>query len=1013
MRSRYRPRESLLGELPRADDDQTPRGRRGWRSTSRRLAALAVLLALAAGVAAEQIGVSALAATTGPLSWSAPTVVDDHYPYAAPQMIDTLSCTSDALCVGDTSNQLDGDIFASTTPASTSASSWSVLPTTLLSGSATAYSLAGTSCVTAGASPFCVIAGANLNNTADPGALVTTANPLGGASAFATQVFASSKFEHPSCASSTVCIAAATDPSGSTTTLYESSDPSSVTSWTPVAAYEAQSSPIVGTSCPTTTLCLAATYGGTVLNSTTPTNPSSWHSSSTTLTDTSSFSCASAAFCLASDDEDTETTTNPGANPPTWTSGTVGGNIAIDVTCFPDSRAANGNVICIGGTGQVGSGTFDDPGGLVVSVDLGANWEVEALNSYTGLPEAFDCPSDSGAECFIGTDSGAVITGTNVDTPGSQSFSAPVGAVPGVSALTHLVCPSTSLCVGGDEAGNILTETNGAPGTASSWTAGNVDPDNFLNAIGCTPSGSVCVGVDDSGHLVSSSDPAAGASLWSAPRQIDTGDGNILMGVSCPTASLCVSVDESGSVFTSTNPAGGPLTWSSPAELDQDVGALSCAPGTTFCLAIASGGNLISTTNPAGPASGWSSTGSIDGIELQGVSCPSISFCIATDAEGDVVTSSDPADGASAVWSAPAKIDSLELPLLACASASLCVASDETGGVLASSDPGGGAAAWSATTPIGPSPITALACAAGSTQCLAGDNVGDVLVGGPPAPGTPPTSPPVTPPVTSTTATVASTSSTTTSTSTTTSATKKATPPPPPVLGKSEDVTPVSGTVLVELPAGASTSSAHTAGGPLAASALSKGRKFIPLSQARQIPVGSILDTTKGTVGITAATPKKNTVFSGDFAGGIFELLQSRTQKGLSDLNLMDTKVRKTACVSIGKKATAAKSVSSKVLGLLKSTVKGSFTTRGGYSSATARGTAWTMTDECAGTLTHVTRDVVSVDDFATRKTVLVRAGHSFLAKASGVGTVGKRKGPRLAVAAALREAGVTFAASL
>jgi hypothetical protein len=46
------------------------------------------------------------------------------------------------------------------------------------------------------------------------------------------------------------------------------------------------------------------------------------------------------------------------------------------------------------------------------------------------------------------------------------------------------------------------------------------------------------------------------------------------------------------------------------------------------------------------------------------------------------------------------------------------------------------------------------------------------------------------------------------------------------------------------------------------------------------------------------------------------------------------------------------------------------------------RGTDWGVEDRCDGTLTLVHRGTVSVLDFGTRKTVLVHAGHSFLASA-------------------------------
>jgi ferric-dicitrate binding protein FerR (iron transport regulator) len=46
------------------------------------------------------------------------------------------------------------------------------------------------------------------------------------------------------------------------------------------------------------------------------------------------------------------------------------------------------------------------------------------------------------------------------------------------------------------------------------------------------------------------------------------------------------------------------------------------------------------------------------------------------------------------------------------------------------------------------------------------------------------------------------------------------------------------------------------------------------------------------------------------------------------------------------------------------------------------RGTIWTVTDRCDGTLTTVKRGKVAVKDFRRKKTVLVRAGKSYLAKA-------------------------------
>jgi hypothetical protein len=146
-----------------------------------------------------------------------------------------------------------------------------------------------------------------------------------------------------------------------------------------------------------------------------------------------------------------------------------------------------------------------------------------------------------------------------------------------------------------------------------------------------------------------------------------------------------------------------------------------------------------------------------------------------------------------------------------------------------------------------------------------------------------------------------------------------------------------------------------------------------------------------------AASSTAGSDYTGQFTSGIFKLLQGRTEKGLTDIDLMDTLSRNKVCASVGKVAQAsiAKTLSTKVLGLLNSTdTHAKFSTRGGYSAATVRGTQYSVADTCAGTLTRVTRGVVVVDYFRRDKNVVVSAGHSFLAFTSGakssVLTIGK-----------------------
>jgi hypothetical protein len=213
-------------------------------------------------------------------------------------------------------------------------------------------------------------------------------------------------------------------------------------------------------------------------------------------------------------------------------------------------------------------------------------------------------------------------------------------------------------------------------------------------------------------------------------------------------------------------------------------------------------------------------------------------------------------------------------------------------------------------------------------------------------------------------------------------------PPPPPVLGKTANVSPVSGVVYIELPPGATLASFSPSALPSEAfAALTKGRAFIPLTEARQIPFGSTLDTSAGVVHITTATTasSKGKVQFGDFGAGLFKLLQQRKQQGLTELNIVDSHPSRQLCATTGKgkKASiAARRPSSKVLGRLTANSHGHFTGRGQYSAATVRGTVWGVQNRCDGTLTRVVRGVLSVRDFRLRKTITLFTGQTYLAKA-------------------------------
>ena len=182
------------------------------------------------------------------------------------------------------------------------------------------------------------------------------------------------------------------------------------------------------------------------------------------------------------------------------------------------------------------------------------------------------------------------------------------------------------------------------------------------------------------------------------------------------------------------------------------------------------------------------------------------------------------------------------------------------------------------------------------------------------------------------------------------------------------------------------------AGDPTAGAAqLGKGQGFVPLTEARQIPSGSQIDALEGSLKIVTATGTVGKTQNATIAGGVFTLTQARTgiTKGVTNFTLQEGAFTGApsyaTCKPKGKKAAdqaTTASLSSKTLQLLKASAHGKFKTTGRYSSATVRGTIWTIADRCDGTLTHAIRDTVLVQDFVRHKTILLHAGQSYLANA-------------------------------
>ena len=187
--------------------------------------------------------------------------------------------------------------------------------------------------------------------------------------------------------------------------------------------------------------------------------------------------------------------------------------------------------------------------------------------------------------------------------------------------------------------------------------------------------------------------------------------------------------------------------------------------------------------------------------------------------------------------------------------------------------------------------------------------------------------------------------------------------PPAPAFGHTADLRVISGTVLVETPG---------------------TNSFVPLSSLTSVPLGTVIDTTNGTVQLTSAADTHGHTQTGQFYSGIFRVTQTKARSplhggrlvGLTVLSLAG--VLSTGCPAVGTTATVSSGYPAR---RLWGNAQGNFRTNGRYASATVRGTEWLTEDTCSGTLVKVARGVVSVEDFHTHRTVLVKAPRSFLAR--------------------------------
>ncbi len=194
---------------------------------------------------------------------------------------------------------------------------------------------------------------------------------------------------------------------------------------------------------------------------------------------------------------------------------------------------------------------------------------------------------------------------------------------------------------------------------------------------------------------------------------------------------------------------------------------------------------------------------------------------------------------------------------------------------------------------------------------------------------------------------------------------------PPAVKGESAVVTAVEGTITVTPPG-------------KAPHGLESGGENLPL--------GTIVDATKGKVAITTAATEGGTPQTAVFYGATFTVDQRGGTRPVTEITLRSPRYaalcgrsaaafRAAASGRIIPRAQRRRSRSKRVVVSLWGDGKGRFRTKGRNSAATVRGTRWLTQERCDGTLTRVTRGVVDVWVKRTGKVVTVRAGRSYLAE--------------------------------
>jgi streptogramin lyase len=182
---------------------------------------------------------------------------------------------------------------------------------------------------------------------------------------------------------------------------------------------------------------------------------------------------------------------------------------------------------------------------------------------------------------------------------------------------------------------------------------------------------------------------------------------------------------------------------------------------------------------------------------------------------------------------------------------------------------------------------------------------------------------------------------------------------PKPLIGKALVADAVTGTVKVKL-AGAG--------------------KWSTLTPGALVPFGTAIDASRGRLTFDTALPG-GAAQTARMWGGTARMRQSAN--GMVDVYLagpqLSCAARARSSAVVSRMAKSKKKPADKLIWVKDK--HGRFRSHGQNSVATVRGTLWLTKETCAGTLTRVKEGAVAVRDLRRQRTVVVRAGHSYLAR--------------------------------